>query len=139
MVEQRLVKDITDRTTDTQLCQIQETEKILQRSSQTHEIGAQRIQEDLPGEEAQCQSQEIENQIDSGIQQRFFYAGLMNYLLFHELKNINKLQHGSPRNQLYRKTILIKRVYSEKGQFYYILSIFFWSQKKIPVRLRCVR
>lgn len=101
MVEQRLVKDITDRTTDTQLCQIQETEKILQRSRQTHKIGAQRIQEDLPGEEAQCQSQKIENQIDSGIQQRFFYAGLMNYLLFHRLKNINKLQYEFFKDHLY--------------------------------------
>lgn len=56
-------------------------------------VDALHIQENPPGEKTQCQRHKIENQIDSGIQQRFLYAGLMNYLLFHRLKNINKLQY----------------------------------------------
>ena len=96
VVEQGLVKYIADRRTDTQLREIQKPQEILQGSGQTHEISTQTIQKDLAREETQCQRQEIEDQIDTGIQQRFFYAGLMNYLLFHQFSNIKELLQRTP-------------------------------------------
>lgn len=74
MVKQRFVKQITDCRAYSQFRKIKITQYVPESARQTYEVRPEAIKEYLTGEEAQRQRQEIENQIDAGIQECLSYS-----------------------------------------------------------------
>ena len=74
MVKQRLVKQISDCRAYPQLRKIEITQYVSESARQTYEVCPEAIKKYFAGKEAQRQRQEIENQIDAGIQKCLLYS-----------------------------------------------------------------
>ena len=64
----------TNGSTDSKFCQVKIAENIAKGTCQTDELCAETVQKYLSGEKCKEQRQEIEYQIDFGVQQTFMYS-----------------------------------------------------------------